>query len=135
MPVSLSGMGPITGTGTGQELGEVPGSKHSSTMTPMTPVGAFIDPMRSVTGSTTLSAVESGPGSGVNQVQGLGFGSGTGKGKGIEAGQKQGCTDKELSAQSFGSFAKSLNTLLPNIILRTLPYSTPFNPFQPISFN
>ena len=91
-----------TGTGTGQDLGEV----HSSTMTPMTPVGAFLDPMRSVTGSTTLLAVESGPGSGVNQAQGFGAGAGTGTGTGKESGQKQGYTDKELSVHFLGTSAK-----------------------------
>ena len=128
-------MGPGTGAGTGQDLGEVLGSNHSSTMTLMTPVGAFIDPMRSVTGSTSLSAMESGPGSGVNQAQGFGFGigsgtgTGTGTGTGIEFGQKQGYTDKDLSVQSLGTFMKLLTTFLLNAILHTLPHSTPFNSF------
>lgn len=125
-------MGQGQGTGTGHDHGEVHGSNLSvtSTMT-MTPFGAFIDPMRSVTGSTTLSAVESGPGSGVNQVKGfgVGLGIGLGTGTGIESGQKQGYTDKELSVQSLGTFAKSLTASIRNIILHTLPYSTPFNPF------
>lgn len=123
-------MGQGQGTGTGHDHGEVQGSNPSITST-MTPVGAFIDPMRSVTGSTTLSAVESGPGSGVNQVQGFG----TGMGTDIESGQKQGYTDKELSVQSLGTFTKSLNTSILNIIHHTLPYSTPFDLFQLIPFN
>ena len=126
VPVSLTGMG----QGTGQDHGEVQGSNPSTTMTP---VGSFIDPMRNVTGSTTLSALELGPGSGVNQAQGFGVGSGIGPGTGTESGQKQGYTDKELSVQSLGTFVKSLTTLILDIILQTLPYSTPSNPFRPIS--
>ena len=89
---------------------EVQGSTPSTTITPV--FAPLTDPMKSSTGSTILTTLESGPGSGQNQVSGFGVGSGAGQGSGLNRGYK----DKDMSVLILGTCALPCTAFILDMI-------------------
>ena len=88
------------------------GSTPATTITPA--FAPLIDSVKSRTGCTTLTALESaGPGTGQNQVAGYGVGSGAGQGSGLNRGYK----DKDMSVLILGTCSESCTALLPNMTI------------------
>ena len=86
------------------------GSTPSTTITPA--FVPFTDPMKSSTGSTILSTLESVPGSGQNQVSRFGVGSGAGQGSGLNRGYQ----DKDMSVLILGTCTQPCTALILNMI-------------------
>jgi hypothetical protein len=80
------------------------GYTPSTTITPA--FAPLMDPIKSTTGSIILTSLESGPGSGQNQVAGVG--SGAGQGSGLNRGYK----DKDMSVLILGTCALPCTALI-----------------------